>query len=346
MLHILVLASAAAAQTAPSPPAAPTPAPAGQFSRWLDLQAGSLAARYKRAASTDTPPIYQVQYQILARGRVKFDRNGRFAAGFRLQTGKLFYHSWNSAGPGDGEAAANVYLKELFVSASPWKSIEIQFGGLGINRGESTEITGYSNNGYITGERIVIRSPGRLFFDEISATGAYLGDLEKPGFFQRTGRFSQMNYHQFLASKKVTERLSFSVDYTSQDGISTLRQALKIYPNKNNFIDTILFENYQRFEFHPAWGFALTIQKNPTPRLAVIGGFVDIDRYFPAWNADKLGRGKRVYLSVAYNIWQDFTVTFFAGKAFSNDFPVVNAVRFDCAVIYDVLKALKRSGLL
>jgi len=340
------------AQTAPgTPPTAvpavsATPAPAGPFSRWLDLQAGSLGARYKRTAATDAPWLYQVQYLLLARGRVKFDRKGRFAAGFRLQTGKLFSQSWNSAGPGYGDAATNVYLKELLASASPWKSIEIQFGGIGVNRGESTEITSFSNNGYLTGERVSVRSPGRLFFDEISATGAYLGDQAKPGFFQRTDRLSQMNYHQFLVSKRISEQVSFSADYTSHDGIATLRQAVKFHPNKNNFIDSILFENYQRFEYHPAWGFALTIQKKPTPRLALTGGFVDIDRYFPDWNSDKLGRGKRIYLIAAYNFWQDFTVALFAGKAFSGDFPVINAARFDCAVTYDVLKALKRSGVL
>jgi hypothetical protein len=149
-----------------------------------------------------------------------------------------------------------------------------------------------------------------------------------------------------MVTKRVGGKLFISADYTSQDGITTVRQAARIYPNKNRFIDSILFENYQRFEFHPAWGFALAIQKNLAPRVALIGGFVDIDRYFPVLNADKLGRGKRVYLSAAYNFWQDFTVTIFAGKAFANDFPVVNAARFDCALTYDVMRALKRSRLL
>jgi hypothetical protein len=327
-------------------PGAPSPAPVGPLSRWLELKTGSLGIRYKRAAPSDSPWIYQLQYQFLTRGRLKLDREGRYSAGFRLSTGNIFSYSWNSTGVGAGDPSRTIYLKELFFSAAPWKAFEIQFGGIGINRGESTEITSYSNNGYLMGERIIIRSPDRLFFDEISATGAYLGDQESPGAPGRFHRLASMNYHQFLASKRISKRISLSADYTFQEGIETLRQGLKMYPPKNHYLDYVLFENYQRLDYHPAWGCAFSIQKNPSRRLSLTGGFVDIDKGFVNWNADKLGKGKRVFMTANYNFWREFSAIVFAGKAFSNDFPVINAARFDLILSYDFLRALQRANLM
>ncbi len=350
LLPALLIPAPLAAQKddAPKPALEGTPSPdsVGPLSRWLDLQAGTLSARYKDAEVTGGPWVYQVQYQFLARGYFKFDKSGHYRAGFRLSTGKIFSYSWNSTGAGDGDPATNIYLKELFFSATPSKSFELQFGGIGINRGESTEITSYSNNGYLMGERISIRRPDKLFFDEISATGAFLGDQAKPGVFQRAGRLARMNYHQFLVSKKIREQFLVSADYTFQDGIETLRQAIKLYPKKNRFVDSVLFENYQRMDYRPAWGCAVTFQKKPVPRLLLTGGFVDIDKDFVPWNADKLGKGKRVFMTASYNFWREFSANIFAGKAFSSDFPVINAGRYDLAITYDFLKALKKANIL
>jgi len=337
------------AQQSPSnsaPDSASSPIHVARFSRWLDFQTGNLGARYKRAKSSNGPWFYQLQYQFMARGRIKFDREGHYYAGLRLSTGDIFPYGWNSTGAGTGDPSAKIYLKDLFFSATPRKLFEIQFGGIGINRGESTEIATYSNNGYMMGERISVRRPDKLFFDEISATGAYLNDAEKPGVAGRFRRLGEMNYHQFLVSKKIHKRASVSADYTFQDGIETLRQAIKLYPKENRFFDSVVFEDYQRLDFHPAWGFALSMQKNPTRRLALTWGFVDIDRHYVNWNSDRLGKGKRVFLFASYNFWREFSAGVFAGKAFCNSFPVGNAARFDFIVSYDFLKALKRADIL
>jgi hypothetical protein len=323
-----------------------SPAPAGPLSRWLELKTGTLGFRYKRAATSDCPWVYQVQYQFQTRGRLKFDREGRYSAGFRLSTGNVFSFSWNSTGAGAGDPSMRVYLKELYFLAAPWKSLEIQFGGIGINRGESTEITSYSNNGYLVGERIIIRRPDKLFFDEISATGAYLGDQESPEVMGRFHRLSSMNYHQFLVAKRISRRFSFSADYTFQDGTETLRQGFKVYPPRVPFLDYVLFENYQRLDSLPAWGWALSIQKNLSQHLSLTGGFVDIDQDYPNWNADRLGKGKRVFIAANYNFWREFSAIVFAGKAFANDFPVINAARFDLILSYDFLRALQRANLM
>jgi hypothetical protein len=305
-----------------------------------------LGARYKRAKPSNGPWFYQLQYQIQARGRVTFDRQGRYYAGFRLSTGDIFPYGWNSMRAGSGTPSANIYLKDFYLSGTLRKLFEVQYGGIGINRGESTEITTYSNNGYMVGERISIRRPDKLFFDEISATGAYLNDTESPGVAGRLHHLAEMNYHQFLVSKKIHKRASVSADYTYQDGIETLRQAIKLTPPKNRFLDSLVFENYQRLDFHPAWGFALSVQKNPTPRLALTLAYIDIDQHYVNWNADRLGKGRRAFIFASYNFWREFSAGFFAGKAFANSFPVNNATRFDFMILYDFLKALKRADIL
>jgi hypothetical protein len=319
---------------------------AGRISRWLDLQTGNLGTRYKRAKPSNGPWFYQLQYQFIARGRITFDREGHYYAGFRLGTGDVFAYSWNSTRAGSGTPSAKVDLKDLFFSGTPRNLFEVQFGGIGINRGESTEITTYSNNGYMVGERVSVRRPDKFFFDEISATGAYLNDAENPGVAGRFHHLVDMNYHQFLISKKIHKRASVSADYTFQDGIETLRQAIKLYPQKNRFFDSLVFENYQRLDFHPAWGFALSVQKSPIPRLAVTWGFVHIDQHYVNWNADRLGKGKRLFIAASYNFWREFSAGVTANKAFYNSFPVINATRFDLILTYDFLKALKRAEIL
>ena len=316
------------------------------LTRWLDLQTGMLGARYKRAKPSNGAWFYQLQYQVQTRGRVTFDRQGRYYAGFRLGTGDIFPYSWNSVRAGSGTPSAKVYLKDFYLSGSPRNLFEVQIGGIPIHRGESTEITSYSNNGYMMGERISIRRPERLFFDEISVTGAYLNDKDGPGVFDRFHHLAEMNYHQFLVSKKIHKGVSLSADYTFQDGIETLRQAIRLSPPKNPFLDSLVFENYQRLDFHPAWGFALSVQKNPTPRLALTLAYIDIDQHYVNWNADRLGKGRRAFIFASYNFWREFSAGFFASKAFANSFPVNNATRFDFMILYDFLKALKRADIL
>ena len=334
-------------QAAPEPATGGTlPAPVPRSARWLDLQGGNLALDYKRAEPTGAPWYYQLQYRFLTRGLLKLDEKGRYGVGFRVSTGNAFTFSWNNTGAGLGDFEADVYLKDLFLSASPWKRVEIQFGGIGINRGESTEITSYSTNGYLMGERISIKYPEKLFFDEISATGAYLGDPNDPGVFQRVHRLASMNYHQFLVAKKIREAISVSADYTFQDGVETLREALKLNIKRNRVLDSLVFENYERLDFQPTWGCALSAQKNPSPRLSLVGGYADIDQYYVNWNADRMGKGRRLYIAATYNFWREFSAGVYATRAFANDFKLANEARFDLILTYDILKALKKADII
>ncbi len=351
LLQMLTAAQAGNSQTVPQgtpdpPPEGMTAVPSSRVARWLDLQGGNLALDYKRAEPTDAPWYYQLQYRFLMRGLLKLDERGRYAVGFRVSTGNAFTFSWNNTGAGLGGFEAAVYLKEFYFSASPSKHVEFQYGGIGINRGESTEITSYSINGYLTGERISVKCPEKLFFDEISAAGGYLGDPYDPGIFHRFHRLASMNYHQFLVSKKFREQVSVSADYTFQDGVETLREAIKLKIKRSRVLDSLLFENYERLDFQPAWGCALSAQKDAGQRLTLVGGYADVDKNYVNWNADRMGKGRRLYIAATYNFWREFSAGVYATRAFANDFRLASANRFDLLLTYDILKALKRADIL
>jgi hypothetical protein len=329
-----------------SPPAVlAAPARVPPLRRWLDLQLGTTAIRYKGAAPSSGTWIHQLQYNFQTRGAVKLDPKGLYSVGFRVSTGRAFTTLWNATGVGDGELVTRFYLKDLFFSASPLPGFEFQMGGIGFNRGESTEITSYSNNGYLMGERILFHRPDRFFFEEISLTGAFLGDLAKPNVFERFDGLSRMNYHQFLVLKRIQKKVAFSADYTFQDGVETLRQGIKLTLPRNRWIDWLNFENYQRLDFQPAWGCAITLQKSPVPQLTLSGGFANIDQNYGSLNADRLGKGKRLFLISSYNFYREFSLGGMATKAFDNDFPVPNAARVEVILLYDFQKALKRAGV-
>ena len=85
--------------------------------------------------------------------------------------------SWNNTAIGTPNGyASNLFVKQLFGSAIPAKGIEIQAGGLGIVKGENSEITSYDNDGYIEGERVSIKRPRTFHVDELSVSVGYLGD--------------------------------------------------------------------------------------------------------------------------------------------------------------------------
>jgi hypothetical protein len=113
----------------------------------------------------------------------------------------------------DVEAAVRFYTTPL---ASRWFDARTQ----GVHdaqrcptvvRGESTEITGYDNDAYLTGQRVSVKRPKDLFFDEVSVTFAYLGDLTTPSITNRYHRLDEVNYRHLLASKKATSWLASSM---------------------------------------------------------------------------------------------------------------------------------------
>ena len=199
------------------------------------------------------------------------------------------------------------------MSARPLDGVEIQYGGLNIWHDESTDITGYAYDGYITGERISIQRPRELFFDDISIGYGYVGDLTTPPVTKRFHRLAQSNFHRFILKKNIGEWAWTSVDDAFQSGAQTWREAIRIRATELRLIDTFHAEIYEISGLHSGYGFAVYGEKNILPRFIVSGGYTDIDR--PMLNSDRYGRGNRLFLTTNGPINKAFSIVMFATEA-------------------------------
>jgi hypothetical protein len=332
----------------PSPSPRPTPETVlgAGFKRWIDVDTFNLATRYRYIRANNNVMVAdQQQWQFALRTRFKFDKAGRYSVNAGIFTGPNFTGGWNNLGPGTGKLQTNVYVKHLYFDAKPTKNFEVQFGGISINNGENSEVTGYDVDNYITGERVVVRAPKTLFFDEISATNAYLGDLTRPSIFGRLHRLGQANYHQFLIRKQATKAISFSADYTFASGTDTLREAVRIKP-KHLILNTVLFDAYQRVSTPNGYGFDFFGEKVINKYVAANGGFARIDRRF-ILNGDKYPPGKRLYTALIFKLRPDLTLSPVLVHAVGGlPSPVSHRARFDLILGWNILETLHRRHVL
>ncbi len=313
---------------------------------WFELQTASLYTRYRYVESGAlVTTASQVQHKESFKGRLKFDRQGRFTLNAGLFSGRQFISTWNNTGWGTGDAQSNLALKQLYLAVVPVKGLALEYGGLYILRGESSEITSYDDDGYIMGERISVKRPDRFFFDEISATYAYLGDTGTPNIGKRFHRLKQSNYHQFLVAKKIGRRLAISTDYTFQDGRETMREAVRVSTAEMRFLDSVRFENYQRIDVNPDYGFALYGEKLLVRRLTVAGGYARIDRDYGNLNADRFLTGKRLFLMISFQVFPELSFAPYLTRSVGDQSAVAQHVRLDFVLNYNLLKSLQRAGL-
>jgi hypothetical protein len=337
-----------AAESTSTPTAAKAESPAQiKLRRWLEVQTASISARYRLIEnSAGVATSNGLQHQATFRARFKFDPKGNYSLNTLAATGNGFISSWADTGWGTGRPTSNLYLKQLYFSAQPIKGVELQYGGLGVLRGESTEITSYDNDGYLVGERLSLKRLQQLFFDEVSVTYAYLGDTNRSNLNKRYHRLKQSNYHQFLLSKQLGPRAAVSVDYTFHAGIETLREAVKLNLPEVKLLDSLRWENYERLDVHPAYGFALTGEKRLTQRFTLSGGYAQLDRHYDLLNSERFGRGHRLFVLGAYTLSPEFTVSTFLTRAVGTDYALPNRTRFEVVLNYNLLRSLQRVGLL
>lgn len=330
--------AAPAAQIAPRPAAPRAPAPS-TFSRWGDLQQFNLLMRYRFIEnSAGVPTNDQVQSRTEFKGRFKLDRAGHYALNAGIFTGAASISGWNNTGAGTGDPTHDLNVKQFYFAAAPVSGLELQYGGIYVNRGEGTQITTYDNDLYLTGQRVTVKRPNQLWFDEVSATQAYLGDPKLPSVWDRLHRLNESNYYQLLVGKKVGMRMGVSADYTSADDVSTWRSAFALKAPELTVVDGVRVETYARLEPGPTpFGWALTLDKK-VGRTAMSGGFASIDEYYGGLNGDDWGRGDRWFGKATANIFQTLAVTGFYTYALDAGYPIVNKERFDLIFIYDVLK--------
>lgn len=320
----------------------PTSDRAAKVKRWLDISALSISTRYRYIRNQAGVVIAnQNQYQVSANWRFKFDEKGRYSLAFGLRTGNNFAFGWNNTGWGTGSRKGDIPLRQLYFDAKPVDGVEVQVGSLNPNLGENTEVTGYDYDGYVVGERVQLTTPKRLFFDEISFTHGYLGDITRPDVFHRLHRLGDSNYGQILIRKKLGKYTSVSADYTYQAGNDTLRQAVKFTLPKAKILDTVVFENYERIDPHPAYGFNLTGQKKINKYLTAAAGFARIDSGMRL-NGDRYPPGDRLYLNGTVRLSREFSVTAYLNQDIGPLAHTLPRTRFEAILTYNVLETLRR----
>jgi hypothetical protein len=329
------------------PPPKPAATPGPPSHRWYEAQTIQLDARYRLIeTSAAVRSANHLQHRQTFKGAFKFDPKGRYTLQAGAGSGSSFTGSWENAGPGTGEGDLNLGVRYLYAAAAPVKGLEFQVGGLALVRGESTEITSYDNDGYLTGERVTVKQPGRFYLDEISVSAGYLGDTSRPSVFERADRLSENNYTQVLVAKKVGARASLSVDWTGVDGVDTWRQGVRISTRDTGIIDAVRLELYERTSGPRAEGFAVAAERTLPHKLSLTGGYATIDRNYGGLNGDRFNRGNRIFVDAKLPLVQDLSLNVFYGRAVGTDFAVTNKHRFDVVVGYNALKALQRAGAL
>jgi hypothetical protein len=329
-----------------SPPASSPQAPEGPhpLARWLDAQTFNLSTRYDYIqAALERTLQNRWQTQVQMRARFKVDEAGRYSVHAGLFTGNAFDSGWNSTGVGTGEGTAKLYLKQLFLAAQPWQGIELQYGSVYPVRGQSTEITTYDNDAYLAAGRANLRRPRELFFDDITVSIGYVGYLDRPFVFDRTGAFSRQNYWQVLASKQVIPGLTVSTDYSVIDDDGMLRQGAR-WRVDQPFVDTLAGEYGVRLRggSHQT-AFAFSGEK----RIAAVTvqlGYANVDQVFGALNGDPYRAGNRVFTTGSIALPLDLSVGWFAQKEIAPPASSNNDVRVDLSLTWSVLSTLKRAG--
>lgn len=353
LVLFLAMPMLADAQTTPSVPAAtPAAPPPSGLHRWLDLQTGLADARYRLIeSSAGVRTVNQIQHRQTFRAAIKLDRAAHYTVQIGAGTGTNFAGSWDTTGAGTGDPDWNPAVRQLFVAAAPVKGVEVQAGGLGFIRGETTEITSYDNDGYLVGERLGIKRPQALWLDEVSLTFGHIGEFNQPNVFRRVDEWSDHNFGQVIVAKKFSARVAGSLEWTTAADEDTLRQGVRIGIKETGVVDAVRLEAYERVtaadrpDSATGRGFAATVERAVSKTVSLNGGYAHIDRHNPALNADRLVRGQRGFVELRYVMTPELTLSTFYTRAFHNDFPIPNRTRFDIIVSYNVLKALQRNGL-
>ena len=126
------------------------------LARWVDVQTGTMATRFRfTETSAGVVTQDQLQHSEQIKARVKVDRVGRICGRLRAWhrryvRARLEQHDTRQAAGTPNEYSSNIFVKQLFASATPAEGVEIQAGGLGIVKGENTEVTSYDNDGYMS----------------------------------------------------------------------------------------------------------------------------------------------------------------------------------------------------
>lgn len=313
--------------------AAPAPVE-GKLSRWLSMDELSVSSRYRNSYNTNGRRVFDNgQERSIVKGKFKFDEEGKYFIGFRVTSGTYFNWSYANFGGVDyGSAIATnrafytpqhaaavaptrtadpvgrlvlshlvangwaMYVRDLYLSASPVSFLTFEYGGIPIERGASSEITSWDEDGYMQGGRVRIKLPKYLLVDQFVTTVGFIGDPTTPNLFKRGERFGETSYRQFLAEKHFGKRLHASVDFTDQIGTHTMREAVRVNTPEAHFVDSARVELYQRMNSLPlpayvaksGYGWSASAAKKLYKKYSVEGGYADIDPDYGVYSTSSL----------------------------------------------------------
>jgi hypothetical protein len=343
---LIVPSNLRAGQAASQTHDAPAGEPDGPLGRWLDVSTATLSARYRLVRDgTDRTGVTQLQTQQVGRLRLKLDEAAKYRVSIGLQSGNTFTGSWNNTGIGTGESRTAVFLKHLYGSAEPFTGVEAQYGGIGIVRGENTEITGYDNDGYLTGGRVSLRRRRDLFFDEISVTLAFLGDLTTPNVFRRLRHLDRINYHQLLVARRIGSRLFVSTDYTDAPDADAVRQAVRVVVGAR-WVDAVRIEYGVRLDGPSRdTAVAATAEKHVGHDVLLTAGWSDVKPGLALLNADRYGPGQRVFTGGSVPLVWDLTASWALLRELNAPVTSMNKVRVDAVVTWNLLRTLQHAGV-
>lgn len=313
--------------------------------RWYDFSTVQLRVRSKfieNSAGVTTANQFQYAPQIV--GRIKLDAAARFTVNFNVTSGTSFVGGWNATGIGTPSVLqGNFNFKQLYFAAVPVKGVELQVGGLGFARGAATEITTYDNDGYLVGERIDVKRPHSFYFDDVSVTVGYLGDLKQPSVFPRLHReLGRTNYGAYLVQKNIGKRVVASEEFVNQWGVHTLHSAFGVSLPETRAVDKVHVEIYDRLNTDSRRnGAAVWGEKALTKRFGVSGGYINIDPNYGGLNSDDYDRGQRMFVIGDIKVSYATSFQLFYTHAFSNPFPVSLNDRFDVRFKVDFIKLIQ-----
>jgi hypothetical protein len=285
-----------------------------------------------------------LQWQSQLRGRFLFDEAGRYSIGTMASTGSSFPSSWNNTGGGLGTVTHPFNLKQLFLSAEPIRGLELQTGGLFMNRGELGEHVTYDNDAYIVGERVTYR-PRQQRVTQIAVTGGYFGDYNEVNVFKRLDRMDEFNYGQALVAFAVHPRVAASIDYTYEDGRDIVREGVNVrMPASVKLLTAMRFEAYQRVSEPNGQGFNVSGDMR-WKKFSLTAGVMSVDRNYGPFNGDRYEMGTRQYTIGTFQITPEFSLGWFQTEAFATNFPINLKHRVDFLAIFNPTAALKRAGV-
>lgn len=311
--------------------------------RWLSIDTAVVGVRsaYEQSSSGITT-TNQLQYRDALDGKFFFDPDHNFSLNFGVGAGDAFPGGWGNTGIGRAPASTNSYLKLLYLDAKPAPGLELQWGGIGIERGASTAITSYSNDGFMAGERLYARSPNYLFFDTVAVTYGYLGDVTHPDVWDRAHTLFENNYQQYLVLKNLSKRFTASADYTAVAGAKTIREAVTGKVPELRVVDHFTVDLYERTNHTAAAGGNVSISKSVTKVFSLTAGYAAIDRNYGDLNDDAFFHGRRAYLAATLHLPYGFAISPMFDHGVGNNYQLPNNTHFHLAFTYDLLQSLKR----